>query len=275
MLAIAGKNNIACDVLDYALERIDPKEICVIINKTDDGEDQWQRSLRKTASGYSIPIVSLESVYAIPDLIFLSLEFDTIIHPHLFQSNRLFNIHFSLLPKYRGMYTSAWPILNNESESGVTLHCIDQGIDTGDVIDQKAFPIQMTDTAKDLYLKYILYGTELAKQNFNLLLSGKFYGKQQNKLEATYYSRKSINYKDLKINFQQPAIAVYNQIRAFTFDVYQLPTVNNREIKRCEITEERSRGKTGIVIGQDSEKMIVSTLDFDVILYVSIDEPVV
>ena len=274
MLAIAGKNNIACDLLEYALERIDRHEICAIVNKTDQGADGWQRSLKKTATQWNVPIVPLESVYAIPNLLFLSLEFDTIIRPQRFQSDRLYNIHFSLLPKYRGMYTSSWPILNNESESGVTLHCIDWGIDTGAIIDQTAFPIAITDTGKDLYMKYIRFGTELAKKNFDLLLNGEIAAEPQNKFEATYYSKKSINYKDLKIDFQQPAIAVYNQIRAFSFDVYQLPTVNNRTINRCVITNDRSREKAGTMIGQDQQKMTVSTLDFDVTLYFSIGETI-
>jgi methionyl-tRNA formyltransferase len=275
MLAIAGKNNIACDLLEYALERIDHHEICAIVNQTDQGIDGWQRSFKKAAAQWNTPIVPLESVYGVPNLIFLSLEFDTIIRPDLFQSTRLYNIHFSLLPKYRGMYTSAWPILNNESESGVTLHCIDWGIDTGAIIDQIAFPITITDNGKDLYLKYIRYGTELTKKNFDLLLSGEIVAKPQNRWNATYYSRKSINYKDLKIDFQQPAIAVYNQIRAFSFDVYQLPIVYNRTINRCVITDDRSRGKAGAIIRQDQQKMTVSTLDFDVILYFSMDQTIV
>lgn len=71
------------------------------------------------------------------DLIFISLEFDKIVNPDLFKDARLYNIHFSLLPSYKGMYTSAIPILNGEEMVGVTFHEIDKGIDTGNIIAQK------------------------------------------------------------------------------------------------------------------------------------------
>ena len=53
------------------------------------------------------------------------------------------------------MYTSCLPILNGETITGVTLHKIDSGIDTGYIIKQKVFKININDTARDLYLKYL------------------------------------------------------------------------------------------------------------------------
>ena len=69
------------------------------------------------------------------------IEFDQIIKPTEFRSNRLFNIHFSYLPEFKGMYTSAIPILQGSTHTGVTLHGIDQGIDTGPIIAQEKFEI--------------------------------------------------------------------------------------------------------------------------------------
>ena len=59
--------------------------------------------------------------------------------PKNFLNARLYNIHFSYLPAYKGMFTSALPIKNGEVDSGVTLHKIESGIDTGDIIDQIKF----------------------------------------------------------------------------------------------------------------------------------------
>ena len=47
------------------------------------------------------------------------------------------NLHPSLLPKYRGMAPQHWPIINGEIETGITVHFIDEGVDTGDIILQK------------------------------------------------------------------------------------------------------------------------------------------
>lgn len=135
-ICIAGKNNIAVEITKY-LKKKDDIEILAIPNSADNGIDGWQKSFYKFCLENSIPIISLEEAHKIENLIFLSLEFDKIVKPYEFLSDKLFNIHFSLLPKYKGMYTSALPILNNEKETGVTLHKIDTGIDTGEIIAQR------------------------------------------------------------------------------------------------------------------------------------------
>ncbi len=89
------------------------------------------------------------------------------------------------------MYTSAWPILNGEEKSGVTLHCIDSGIDTGDIIDQISFQLEENETAKSLYLKYIRFGTELVIKNLPSLIAGNFVKSKQSAKKSTYYSKKA------------------------------------------------------------------------------------
>ena len=74
-----------------------------------------------------------------------------------FKSNNLFNFHFSLLPKYRGCHTNFYQILNGEKISGVSLHKIDKGIDTGAILDQITFKIKLNDTAYQNYLRLMDY----------------------------------------------------------------------------------------------------------------------
>lgn len=68
------------------------------------------------------------------------------------------------------MYTSALPILHAEERSGVTLHKIDSGIDTGDILCQKAIMLSPSETAKSLYKKYIQVGTDLVVENIDSIL---------------------------------------------------------------------------------------------------------
>ncbi|EAK1781968.1 hypothetical protein CVR99_08615, partial [Campylobacter upsaliensis] len=145
-VCIAGKNDIAVNALEFLLTFYEPKDLIVVPNQNDEGKDTWQRSLKKVAQKYGVKIVSLEECYSVKDLLFISLEFDLIIKPEKFVSKRLFNIHFSNLPKYKGVYTSIMPILYGENEAGVTLHYIDDGIDTGDIISQRLFKIGLNDT---------------------------------------------------------------------------------------------------------------------------------
>ena len=269
MLCIAGKNNIAVDVAKHILDFYPNVNLVGITVQNDDGIDKWQKSYKKFLRERDIPEVSLESIYDHEDLIFLSLEFDRIIVPKKYKSNRLFNIHFSLLPKYRGMYTSALPILNNEKETGVTLHYIDQGIDTGNIIDQIKFPIEFTDTAKDLYKKYISNGTKLIISWVPKLLDRFSFieGVEQDYLQASYYGKKSIDYHNLKIDLNQCAVNIYNQIRAFHFREYQLPVVEGMKIFSCEITEKRSVHKPGTIIDRNDNSLEIATIDYNVFLH--------
>ena len=91
-------------MLSYMLENFTQYNYYVIVNKTDKGVDTWQPSLKK-AQNLNIKIINLKEAYNI-DCLFLSCEFDKIIKPELFNSNKLFNIHFSKLPQYKGVYIS-------------------------------------------------------------------------------------------------------------------------------------------------------------------------
>ena len=266
-ICIAGKNNIAVDILEYVIRCYGKQNVCVICNKTETGENSFQRSLRKFAKLNGITEKKLEDVYNIDNLFFLSLEFDRIIRPDLFINARLYNIHFSLLPKYKGMYTSAHPILKGENFSGVTLHKIDSGIDTGDVIDQEEFVIYESDDCKSLYLKYIRHGTDLILKNIDNLIHDKAVARPQNSNSASYFSRNTIDYSNIVIDLNNTANMIGRQIRAFSFRDYQLPKVFGREIIDYVILDSKSIYKPGTELLKGDSFVIISTVDYNMILY--------
>ncbi|EBA0283873.1 formyl transferase, partial [Salmonella enterica] len=242
-------------------------EIYAICNANDIGIDTFQRSFKKYCKDNLIPIISLAEAYKIDDAIFLSLEFDKIVQPSKFNHNELFNIHFSYLPKYKGMYTSAWPIINGEDTSGVTLHKIDHGIDTGAIIAQKEIIIQPFETAKNLYEKYISEGTSLVIDNISTLLNSEYVEKEQNIKYSSYYSKKTIDYSKLELNFSKTAFEIINQLRAFTFREYQLPKLDGVNIFLGDVLSSRSIMKPGSILERNDKEIIVSTIDYDVVLY--------
>lgn len=263
-LCIAGKNDIAVNCLFYATSLGIFDELYVVSNRTDTGEDTWQKSLVKAANHLCIPVVDIENLYMLEDLIFISLEYDRIIRPEQFSTTRLFNVHFSLLPRYKGMYTSVWPLLNGEIKSGVTLHEIDHGIDTGNIIDQLDFVIPVQDTARDLYMKYLLYGEMIFKKNILDLIRGSFFSRKQESLNSSYFSMKSIDFNNIIINKHTTAFQLHNQIRAFSFKEYQLPVINGVKIIRSVITNDRSRQRAGEVLEDQCGHLLIATIDFDV-----------
>lgn len=267
-IIIAGKNNIAVNIAAWLLEKYEDLELYAIFNRNDVGEDQYQRSFKRYCeSNHYIKNITLEEAYTIDDAIFLSLEFDRIINPEKFAHQNLFNIHFSLLPKYKGMYTSAWPILNNEASSGVTVHIIDKGIDTGAIIAQHEFALTSNETAKTLYEKYIKCGTDLLIQKLPEIISGTFEHHEQSARYSTYYSRNSIDYSNIKIDLNKTASEIKSQINAFTFRYYQLPRLFGFDIFGCQILETKSHKKPGILLTESEQNIIISTIDYDLVLF--------
>jgi methionyl-tRNA formyltransferase len=273
-LIIAGKNNIAVDVLKHVLDTTNIS-VSVVLNKTDNYKNSFQKSLGYFATQWSVPILKLENVCDLENVIFLSLEFDQIIKPHLFKEAKFFNIHFSLLPKYKGMYTSAIPILNGEKYSGVTLHKIDAGIDTGDIIAQNTFAIDKEDTARDLYLKYIKHGTNLVIDNIHNLIKGEINATKQEINESSYYGRNSLDYRNLKINYNQTAFQISNELRAFNFREYQLPKFQEYDISGWTFTRNKSNLKAGSIINKDEYTIEISTIDYNIILKIDQFKPLI
>ena len=125
------------------------------------------------------------------------------------------NMHTALLPKYRGQSAQAWMIANGDEESGMTIHYIAEGIDTGDIIAQVTVPIEPTDTGVSMERKVATQGLELFKETYPLLKSGKAPRISQNHEEATWcVAPRSYHFR---IDWNTPAIRVHNHIRGFHY----------------------------------------------------------
>lgn len=270
-VCLAGKNEIAVYGLSLLIKYMDKENICVVCNATDDGFDTWQPSLLKAAIKNNIAVKTLDECYGIDGLIFLSLEFDKIISPNKFVNAILYNVHFSNLPAYKGMYTSALPLLNSEKVGGVTLHYMDSGIDTGDIIEQLRFPIDESDTARNLYEKYLANSKKLLKENISKLLNGEVVSYPQSAFGSTYFSKKEIDYKSLDIDLRRTAEQIKNQIRAFTFPEYQVPKVLGYYVNSAEVSATKSSSKPGALIQATDAAITIATIDYDVILYRDMD----
>ena len=266
MVCIAGKNDVAIECMKFVLKKFDG-EIVGVCNSKDSGEDGYYKSYKKFLIENDIKIVKIKEIQKNKELFFFSTEFDKIINVDEFRSKNLFNIHFSLLPKYKGVYTSAMPILLDERKSGVTLHKIDNGIDTGDIVDQIDFELDAKETCDSLYKKYMQFGVELFKRNFNNILKCNFKAKKQNKIYSTYFSKKSIDYKNLKIDLNKTAYEIGKQIRAFFCPAFQYPKILGYEIIDYEILDIRSFKKAGEVLEDNEKFLIIATVDYDLKVY--------
>ena len=233
-ICIAGKNKCAVNALKLIIKsKIKKDNILVLPNSSDKGKNTWQPSLKRFAKKNKIKIVKQAQLYSIRNLVLFSLEYEKIIDLNKFRSKNLYNFHFSLLPKYRGCHTNYYQIVNGEKKTGVTLHKIDEGIDTGRIIDKIKFDIPINTTAYENYLKLMAKSVILFKKNMNRILNDKYISKKQNTKNGSYFNRKSVNYNKLtRFKFIKNNITTHNKIRALIFQPFQLPVYNGNKIKK-------------------------------------------
>lgn len=105
----------------------------------------------------------------------LVVAYGKILPKELFEIPRLgfLNVHFSLLPAYRGAAPIQWALIHGEKKTGVTLFWIDEGMDTGPILLQKELPIESTDTALTLEGKLVPLGVAALEEALDLIAIGK------------------------------------------------------------------------------------------------------
>jgi methionyl-tRNA formyltransferase len=267
VIVIAGKNNIAVHALNKLVGCVGADRIVALPNENDLGVNTWQQSLRLAADNAGVKTARIEDVDGSKVELLISLEYDRIIKPSQFPIARLYNIHFSKLPKYKGMYTSIWPVLYGDEVSAVTLHEIDEGIDTGNVCAQKDFEVKGSDRARDIYRKYIENAISLFDEYIEGMLTGSLRSSAQSATKSSYFSKKSLDFKNLEINLNCTAWELQRQVYAYSFREYQLPKIFGESVVEVEITPKRSSVKPGCVIKRLDDYLIVSTVDYDAIVY--------
>jgi methionyl-tRNA formyltransferase len=123
------------------------------------------------------------------------------------------NIHASLLPKYRGAAPIQWAILQDESETGVTIMKMDAGLDTGEILTQTTTAIAPADDAQTLHDRLAKLGAELLVKTIPEYVAGKIIPRPQPS-EGVSYARK-ITKEDGHLDWSLSARALWNRIRAF------------------------------------------------------------
>jgi methionyl-tRNA formyltransferase len=127
------------------------------------------------------------------------------------------NFHPALLPRNRGWYPAVWSVLEG-GVTGVTLHLIDQGADTGDILGQKEWTISETDTGGDVYRRAQNEMVELFKEVWVCAIEEGIIPVKQDHSKATYHTKKETNEKDfIDINRMYVADDLLTLIKAKTF----------------------------------------------------------
>jgi len=223
-ILVFAYNEVGYECLD-ALIQNDEYILAVITHRDNPEEEIWFRSVANLAKKYDIPVHTPESVNTpdwteriklwAPDLI-LSFYYRNMISEDILSIPRLgaFNMHGSLLPKYRGRVPINWAVLNGEKETGVTLHHMVKRADAGDIVDQETVPIGPEDTAKDVFDKCSQAARLVLERRIDALTSGTAPRRVQDESQATTFSGRKP--EDGRIDWTQGAEKIYNLIRAVT-----------------------------------------------------------
>lgn len=122
-----------------------------------------------------------------------------------------FNLHASLLPKYRGAAPINWAIINGETKTGVTTFFIDEKIDTGEIILQKETTIKNDETVGELHNKLMYLGADLVSETVNLIAKGNVQTTKQPNLEEKLAPK--LYPHNCKIDWSKSLDEIYNHIR--------------------------------------------------------------
>ena len=197
----------------------------VLTHEDSPGENIWFDSVKNRALENRVPTEApadpnaddvLERVRACePDFLFSFYYRQMLKRPLLASARRgAYNVHGSLLPKYRGRVPINWAILHGETETGATLHAMTEKADAGDIVDQIAVPILPDDTAREVLDKVTVAAEMVLHRSVPPLLAGTAKLTPQDPSKASYFGGRRP--EDGVIEWRRPAREVHNLVRAVT-----------------------------------------------------------
>ncbi|WDF97771.1 bifunctional UDP-4-amino-4-deoxy-L-arabinose formyltransferase/UDP-glucuronic acid oxidase ArnA [Pectobacterium carotovorum subsp. carotovorum] len=189
------------------------------------GENHFYGSVAKAAAEMDVPVFAPEDINhplwvnrireLAPDVIF-SFYYRTLLSDDILQlaSFGAFNLHGSLLPRYRGRAPVNWVLVNGETQTGVTLHKMVSRADAGDIVAQSVVAIDEEDTALTLHGKCRTAAAALLAQQLPLIRSREITLTRQDESRTSYFGRRTA--ADGLIDWQKSAREINNLIRAVT-----------------------------------------------------------
>ncbi|WP_313683496.1 bifunctional UDP-4-amino-4-deoxy-L-arabinose formyltransferase/UDP-glucuronic acid oxidase ArnA [Pantoea sp.] len=188
-------------------------------------ENHFFGSVARIAAEQGIPVYApddvnhplwVDRIKAMEPEIIFSFYYRNLLNDEILNSARLgaYNLHGSLLPKYRGRAPLNWVLVNGESETGVTLHRMVKRADAGDIVSQVRVQIDEQDNVLTLHRKLVLSATQLLESVLPVMKRGEINAQPQDESAATVVGRRTP--EDGRIDWSRPAQEINNLIRAVT-----------------------------------------------------------
>lgn len=217
-------HNVGVRCLSVLLARgVDVK--LVVTHEDAAGENIWFGSVKALAQAHGIPVITPANPHdaatltllqrAAPDFLF-SFYYRNMLKPVILNLPKrgCYNMHGSLLPKYRGRVPINWAVIHGETESGATLHEMVEKPDAGAIVDQMAVPILPDDTAEEVFNKVLVAAEIVLYRCLPALLDGTLKSTPMDLSKGAYFSGRKA--EDGRIDWSQSAAAIHNLVRAVT-----------------------------------------------------------
>ncbi len=234
---------------------IPPVKLFAIENKIDYIQpEKLNKNVEEIISKLS-PDIAIVIAYGqlIPKNIYQIPEFDTI------------NVHFSLLPKYRGAAPVQRAIENGETKTGISIFSISKKMDAGQIWYKENFIIEPDDTTQILWDKLSNFTTPILTSTISNIFNGIIIKEKQNHLDATYAP--PIEKSEGEINWNMSANTIYNKLRAF----FPWPGIffrmNNKKFKitEAEVVSIEHSLDIGKIVQLDKSGLYISCVNRSVL----------
>jgi methionyl-tRNA formyltransferase len=219
-----GYSEVGHECLSLLLERGDDV-VALYTHEDNPHEKIWFKTPAMAARAKGVPVFTpeklttsevLAQIEALrPDLI-LSVYYRNMISTRILALARLgaWNMHGSLLPKYRGRAPINWAVLHGEPRIGMTLHRMDKAPDAGAIVDQEGVDIGPRDTAEQAFRKVLPCARRVLARQIDALLAGTARETPQDESQATYFGGRRP--EDGRIDWNRSSRDIFNLIRAVT-----------------------------------------------------------
>lgn len=233
--------------------------------------------LRKKAEEYGVPFLVHQNINSSEFLgeihrfncdIYVSMSFNQIFRSEIISKtpNGIINCHAGKLPFYRGRNVLNWALINGEKEFGVTVHYVDDGVDTGDIIVQETYEITQEDDYETLLTRSYGYCADNLYKALRKFLAGEVETVRQTDIHPTgfYCSQRKVG--DEILEWNQTSTDIFNFVRSICKPGPQARTFLNGEeimVNKVELIAEAPtyKGVPGAVLGVDSLGFVVKTAD--------------
>jgi methionyl-tRNA formyltransferase len=268
-----GTPRIAADTLAYLLEQPD-YSVVGVVTQPDRPSGRGQKSasppVRKLAEARGIPLVAAEKIRT-PEFIdalrswrpaiIVVVAYGRILPKTILDlaPHGCLNVHYSLLPKYRGAAPAAWTIINGESEGGVTTMKLVEKMDAGAIYLQEAITLAADETTGSLQAKLTPIGARLLVETLRGLKEERLLPREQDERLAT--SAPMLKKDDGLIDWNTTAIAIERRVRGLDPWPGSYTRANGKLLKvhRVKILTGQANGDPGEVLRADAGGFLIAT----------------